>query len=208
MQLINALLGLGQNLPATLDERNALLILGDGIFEPNLPRFDPTGNFFKGFEGLFEGQGFGGFRLGLCHTQRYPPLSSVTTIGRLCSAFDTTCISRLPPPNSPSTISSRKKESLSMALLAEERLQVVSKNRRHGTDTGSPEVQIAMLTAKIEALNNHLKGSETQRGHAKDHHSRRGLLLMVGKRNRLLRYLARTNPADYQKLIARLGLRK
>lgn len=95
-----------------------------------------------------------------------------------------------------------------MALLAEERQQVVSKNRRHGTDTGSPEVQIAMLTAKIEALNNHLKGNETQRGHAKDHHSRRGLLLMVGKRNRLLRYLARTAPSDYQKLIARLGLRK
>ncbi|HLP84759.1 MAG TPA: 30S ribosomal protein S15 [Phycisphaerales bacterium] len=95
-----------------------------------------------------------------------------------------------------------------MALLTEERQQVISKNRRHGTDTGSPEVQIAMLTAKIEALNAHLKGNETVRGHDKDHHSRRGLLLMVGKRNRLLRYLARTNPGDYQKLIARLGLRK
>lgn len=95
-----------------------------------------------------------------------------------------------------------------MALLAEERQQVVSKNRRHSTDTGSPEVQIAMLTAKIDALNAHLKGNETQRGHDKDHHSRRGLLLMVGKRNRLLRYLARTAPGDYQKLIARLGLRK
>jgi small subunit ribosomal protein S15 len=89
-----------------------------------------------------------------------------------------------------------------MALLTEERKQVVTSNRRHETDTGSPEVQISMLTARIVALSGHMKG------HDKDFHSRRGLLLMVGKRNRLLRYLARTNPEGYQKLIAKLGLRK
>lgn len=89
-----------------------------------------------------------------------------------------------------------------MALLTDERKQVVTTHRRHGSDTGSPEVQIAMLTAKINALNEHLKG------HDKDFHSRRGLLLMVGRRNRLLRYLARTSPTGYQQLIAKLGLRK
>jgi small subunit ribosomal protein S15 len=89
-----------------------------------------------------------------------------------------------------------------MALLLEERKQVVSSNRRHSTDTGSPEVQIGMLTARINALTDHLKG------HDKDFHSRRGLLMMVGKRNRLLRYLAQTSPESYQKLIAKLGLRK
>lgn len=89
-----------------------------------------------------------------------------------------------------------------MALLIEERKEVVSNHRRHGTDTGSPEVQIAMLTARINALSEHMKG------HDKDYHSRRGLLMMVGKRNRLLRYLAKTSPENYQKLIAKLGLRK
>lgn len=89
-----------------------------------------------------------------------------------------------------------------MALLIEERKEVVSSHRRHGTDTGSPEVQIAMLTARINALSEHMKG------HDKDYHSRRGLLMMVGKRNRLLRYLAKTSPENYQKLIAKLGLRK
>ncbi|MFO0856403.1 MAG: 30S ribosomal protein S15 [Phycisphaerales bacterium] len=89
-----------------------------------------------------------------------------------------------------------------MALLTDERKQVVTNHRRHGTDTGSPEVQIAMLTARINALAEHMKG------HDKDFHSRRGLLMMVGKRNRLLRYLAKTNPDNYQKLIGKLGLRK
>ncbi|HYE61320.1 MAG TPA: 30S ribosomal protein S15 [Phycisphaerales bacterium] len=89
-----------------------------------------------------------------------------------------------------------------MALLAEERKSIASKHRRHDTDSGSPEVQVAMLTAKIAAVADHLKGND------KDHHSRRGLLLMVGKRNRLLKYLARTNPAGYQGLITKLGLRK
>jgi small subunit ribosomal protein S15 len=89
-----------------------------------------------------------------------------------------------------------------MALSLETRKHVVSKNHRHPTDTGSPEVQIAMLTARIESVAEHLKG------HLKDNHTRRGLIMMVGKRNRLLKYLARTRPADYQALIAKLGLRK
>jgi small subunit ribosomal protein S15 len=95
-----------------------------------------------------------------------------------------------------------EKEDIRMALLAEERSQVVSTNRRHTKDTGSPEVQIGMLTAKINALSSHCQE------HEKDNHSRRGLTMMVGQRNRLLRYLARTNPDGYQKLIVRLGLRK
>jgi small subunit ribosomal protein S15 len=89
-----------------------------------------------------------------------------------------------------------------MAITAEHRQQVISTNRVHSTDTGSPEVQVAMLTAKIQAVAEHV-GT-----HLKDHHSRRGLVMMVGKRNRLLRYLARTSPQRYQDLIARLGLRK
>lgn len=89
-----------------------------------------------------------------------------------------------------------------MALLAAERKQVVASSRRHDKDTGSTEVQISMLTAEINALSDHCKG------HAKDHHSRRGLTMKVGQRNRLLHYLARTSPTGYQKLITRLGLRK
>jgi small subunit ribosomal protein S15 len=89
-----------------------------------------------------------------------------------------------------------------MALLAENRKSIASKHRRHDKDSGSPEVQVAMLTAKIASVAEHLQG------HDKDHHSRRGLLLMVGKRNRLLRYLARTNPSGYTGLISKLGLRK
>jgi len=89
-----------------------------------------------------------------------------------------------------------------MALLVEHRKEIASTHRRHDTDSGSPEVQVALLTAGIKAVAEHLQG------HDKDHHSRRGLLMMVGRRNKLLKYLARTNPADYQKLIAKLGLRK
>jgi small subunit ribosomal protein S15 len=87
-------------------------------------------------------------------------------------------------------------------LLAETRKSIAAKHRRHEKDSGSPEVQVAMLTAKISAVAEHLKAND------KDHHSRRGLLLMVGKRNRLLKYLAKTNPTDYQALISKLGLRK
>lgn len=89
-----------------------------------------------------------------------------------------------------------------MALIAAERTEVVNKHHRHAKDTGSPEVQVALLTARIAEVAEHLQS------HDKDTHSRRGLLLMVGRRNRLLKYFARTNPEGYQKLIAKLGLRK
>ena len=69
-------------------------------------------------------------------------------------------------------------------------------------DTGSPEVQVALLTARINHLTEHL------RTHAKDHHSRRGLLMLVGQRRRLLAYLAKTDIERYRSLIARLGLRR
>ncbi len=95
-----------------------------------------------------------------------------------------------------------------MALLAPERKSIASKHRRHDKDSGSPEVQVALLTARIADVSKHLAGNETQKPHAKDHHSRRGLLLMVGRRNRLLKYLAKTNPSGYQELITKLGLRK
>jgi len=74
--------------------------------------------------------------------------------------------------------------------------------RTHDTDTGSPEVQIAILTKRIEHLTEHF------RTHAKDHHSRQGLLRMVGKRRRLLDYLKNKNLQRYQQIIAQLGLRK
>lgn len=77
----------------------------------------------------------------------------------------------------------------------------LTKNRRHDTDTGSPEVQVTVLTERINYLTDHF------RQHAKDHHSRRGLLKMVGKRRRLLDYLKRTNLDAYRKLIDELGLR-
>ena len=74
--------------------------------------------------------------------------------------------------------------------------------KRHEGDCGSPEVQIASLTGRIIELNEHLKS------HKHDNHSRRGLILMVGKRNRLLKYLARTNREAYQNTVKKLGLRK
>ena len=74
--------------------------------------------------------------------------------------------------------------------------------KRHDGDCGSPEVQIASLTVRIAELNEHLKK------HNHDRHSRRGLIMMVGKRNRLLKYLSRTNRETYQATIKKLGLRK
>ena len=79
---------------------------------------------------------------------------------------------------------------------------IINEYGRHEGDTGSPEVQIALLTARINHLNEHLKLNK------KDHHSRRGLLLMVGQRRGLLDYLKNTDIESYRALIAKLGLRK
>ena len=89
-----------------------------------------------------------------------------------------------------------------MSLAPERKRQLIEEFRTHETDTGSPEVQVALLTQRIRELTEHL------RVHKKDHHSRRGLLKMVGKRRRLLNYLRETSPARYQALIERLGLRR
>ncbi|MBO6010669.1 MAG: 30S ribosomal protein S15 [Oscillospiraceae bacterium] len=79
---------------------------------------------------------------------------------------------------------------------------IIENNRTHETDTGSPEVQIAILTERIAQLTEHLKV------HKKDNHSRRGLFLMIGKRRRLLDYLAKKDVERYRACIAKLGIRK
>ncbi len=80
--------------------------------------------------------------------------------------------------------------------------QIISDYRRHEHDSGSPEVQVALITKRIEYLTEHFKA------HAKDHHSRRGLLMLVGQRRRLLEYLRRKDLSRYRSLIERLGLRR
>ena len=87
-------------------------------------------------------------------------------------------------------------------LLKEEKTAVIEANRTHETDTGSPEVQIAILTKRINDLTEHLKV------HKKDHHSRRGLLKMVGQRRGLLAYLKKTDIERYRAIVQKLGLRK
>ncbi|HYO60900.1 MAG TPA: 30S ribosomal protein S15 [Actinomycetota bacterium] len=89
-----------------------------------------------------------------------------------------------------------------MALLKEQKVDIISDNARGDADTGSPEVQIALLTQRISELTEHLKT------HKHDHHSRRGLLRMVGRRKRLLAYLQRQDVERYRALIAKLGLRR
>ena len=89
-----------------------------------------------------------------------------------------------------------------MALSQQNKANVVEKFRTHQSDTGSPEVQIALLTARITDLTGHFKT------HVKDHHSRRGLLRLVSRRRKLLDYLKRNNAEQYKALIERLGLRK
>ena len=87
-------------------------------------------------------------------------------------------------------------------ISSEKKKQIVAEFGRNANDTGSPEVQIAILTARIEELQEHFDM------HKKDHHSRRGLLKMVGKRRNLLAYLKNKDVARYRPLIERLGLRK
>ena len=89
-----------------------------------------------------------------------------------------------------------------MPLTKEEKLDHVQKFGKHETDTGSPEVQIAMLTQRINELTEHL------RTHKHDHYSRRGLLKLVGQRRRLLNYLEKTEIERYRSIVSRLGLRR
>ncbi|MEM9063891.1 MAG: 30S ribosomal protein S15 [Planctomycetota bacterium] len=87
-------------------------------------------------------------------------------------------------------------------IAADKKQAVIADAKRHESDSGSPEVQISLLTARILEVAEHL------REHKHDRHSRRGLVMMVGRRNRLLRYLQRTDLGRYQALIKKLGLRK
>lgn len=89
-----------------------------------------------------------------------------------------------------------------MALSTEEKKAVLAEYGIHETDTGSPEAQVALLTKRIGQLTEHLKD------HQHDHHSRRGLLLIVGRRRRLLKYIAKVDIERYRTLIERLGLRR
>jgi small subunit ribosomal protein S15 len=89
-----------------------------------------------------------------------------------------------------------------MSLTTEQKKEILSTYGLHETDTGSPEAQVAMLTKRITDLTEHLKL------HKHDHHSRRGLLLLVGRRRRLLKYIAGVDVARYRSLIERLGLRR
>lgn len=85
---------------------------------------------------------------------------------------------------------------------AEAKAGIIEDNRQHDTDTGSPEVQVALLTHRIQQLTEHFKT------HAKDHHGRRGLLKLVGRRRRLLDYLKQQDFERYRSTIAKLGIRK
>ena len=87
-------------------------------------------------------------------------------------------------------------------ITKDQKTTVIEANRTHETDTGSPEVQIAILTARIQELTEHLKV------HTHDNHSRRGLLKMVGKRRKMLDYLAKKDINRYRAIIAKLGIRK
>ncbi|MGB8855110.1 MAG: 30S ribosomal protein S15 [Burkholderiales bacterium] len=89
-----------------------------------------------------------------------------------------------------------------MTMNAVQKAEVVKQYQRAASDTGSPEVQVALMTSRINELTEHFKA------HVKDHHSRRGLLKLVSQRRSMLDYLKRTNTDSYRKLIERLGLRK
>ncbi len=89
-----------------------------------------------------------------------------------------------------------------MVMTAEDKAQVITDHKKHDGDTGSPEVQVALLTARITYLTGHFKS------HPKDYHSRTGLLKLVGQRRKLLNYLKKKDVQRYRDLIAKLGLRK
>jgi len=89
-----------------------------------------------------------------------------------------------------------------MTLIPEKKTEIIQKHKLHETDTGSPEVQIAVLSERIKLLTEHLKANK------KDHSARRGLLKMVGQRRRLLNYLTKVDVRRYDRIIRELGLRK
>ena len=89
-----------------------------------------------------------------------------------------------------------------MGLAKDTKIEIIGQYRQHVTDTGSPEVQVALLTKRINMLTEHFKT------HAKDHHSRRGLLKLVSQRRSLLDYLRRRDADHYREVISRLGIRK
>lgn len=89
-----------------------------------------------------------------------------------------------------------------MALIKEKKSEIITKHKTHAKDTGSPVVQIAILTERINGLNDHFKG------HSKDFNSRRGLLTLIGKRRRLLNYLSQKDPKQYEQTLDKLNLRK
>jgi small subunit ribosomal protein S15 len=95
-----------------------------------------------------------------------------------------------------------KKGGVTMSVTKERKKEIIDKFRTNEKDTGSPEVQIALLTERVNDLTGHLKE------HKKDHHSRRGLLMMVGKRRRLLNYLMKQNIERYREIVKELGLRR
>jgi small subunit ribosomal protein S15 len=99
-------------------------------------------------------------------------------------------------------VSKRMKEDGTLAYTAETKKGLIEKYKKHDSDTGSPEVQIGLLTHRITYLTEHLKV------HKKDHHSRRGLLMLVGKRRRLLNYVKRNDVQRYRSIIETLGLRR
>jgi len=88
-----------------------------------------------------------------------------------------------------------------MPIAAQRKAQILAEHKVHEADTGSPEVQVALLTERINQLTEHLRGNR------KDHHSRRGMFLMIGRRRRLLTYLRNRDIERYRSLIAKLGLR-
>lgn len=89
-----------------------------------------------------------------------------------------------------------------MSLSPAKKKEIISKYGTSATDTGSPEAQVALLSTRIEELTEHLKTNQ------KDHHNRRGLLLLVGKRRRILQYLAKTDVTRYRAIIEKLGIRR
>jgi small subunit ribosomal protein S15 len=111
------------------------------------------------------------------------------------------CVDHSPVPRR-SGAAKFKKGGYTTMMLKDQKTAIIENNRTHATDTGSPEVQVAILTERINQLTAHLKV------HPHDFHSRRGMQMMIGKRRRLLDYLAKKDIERYRALIAKLGLRK